>query len=137
MIFKVNIIALFLGMFINMGLGALWYSNVLFAKSWMKEAGITEEDINDPNAEMGKVYGMTALTALITSYAVGFLVVNIQPSSLGNALIIAVIVWLGMDLSSIIKNWGFEKRTIKLGLINHGYDLVVYMLLVLIYTLLN
>jgi hypothetical protein len=137
MIFSVNIFALVLGMLVNMGLGALWYSSFLFAKPWMKEANVTQEDINKSNSQMGKVYGFTALSALVTSYVIGFLVANLQLTNVANGILLAVILWLGMDLSSIIKNWGFENRTIKLGIINHGYDLVVYGLLTSLYILIG
>lgn len=133
--FSISIIGLVIGTFINMGLGALWYSNVLFAKSWMKEAGITDEDIQSGN--MGQIYGLTALGALITSYVLGFLVVNLNLTSLVDGLLFAVILWLGTHLPMIIKNWGFENRTFKLGFINHGYDLVVYLLVISIYIIIN
>ena len=45
--YSVNILAFIIGGFFNMLLGALWYSNLLFAKSWMKEAGINREDVGD------------------------------------------------------------------------------------------
>ncbi|MCK8058211.1 MULTISPECIES: DUF1761 domain-containing protein [unclassified Fusibacter] len=137
MTFSVNIFALVLGMLVNMGLGALWYSSFLFAKPWMKEANIAAEDISKSSNEMGKVYGLTALSALITSYAIGFLVVNLNLTNVVDGLLLTVILWLGTDLSTIIKNWGFENRTLKLGIINHGYDLVVYGLLTSLYILIS
>jgi hypothetical protein len=133
--FNISIIGLIVGTFINMGLGALWYSNVLFAKSWMKEAGITDEDIQTGN--MGQIYGLTALGALIASYVLGFLVLNLNITSILDGLLFAVILWLGTHLPMIIKNWGFENRSFKLGFINHGYDLVVYLLVISLYIILN
>lgn len=136
MTFNVNILALVLGMVLNMGLGMLWYSPVLFAKPWMKEAGITQEEVNDTTG-MGMVYGLTFLTALITSYVIGFIITNFDIDTVVSAILVAVIVWLGTDLSSLIKNWGFEKRTMKLGIINHSYDLTVYVLVSIIFVVMK
>lgn len=135
--FDISIIGLILGTLINMGLGALWYSPVLFMKPWMKEAGISENDIQSSQREMGKIYGMTGLGALITSAFLGLFVLNMNIDNIGEGLLWAVILWLGTQLPSIIKNWGFENRTWKLGMINHGYDLAVYLIVITIYVFLG
>lgn len=54
----------------------------------------------------------------------------------GYALLLAILIWLGTNAPFVVKNWGFEDRSIKLGLINHGYDLVVYIVVALLYVLL-
>lgn len=135
MSFGVNILPLLIGGIFNMVLGALWYSNVLFAKPWMEESGVTEEQISDTSG-MGKVYGLTLLSALVTSYVIGFIITNFEITSIIHAIIIADVIWLGTDLPMIIKNWGFEGRTIKLGIINHGYQWVVYTVVGILFALL-
>jgi len=133
--FSVPIIPLVIGALLNMGLGALWYSNVLFAKVWMKEAKITSEQIEGSQDDMGKVYGLTMLTAVLTSYVLGLLVVNIGLGSIADALIFALVLWIGTHSPTIVKRWGFEGDSIKLGLINHGYDFVVYLIVCGLYAL--
>lgn len=125
MTFNVSILPLIVGTIFNMVLGALWYSNVLFSKSWMKESGVTEAEVEDPSG-MPKVYFLTMLMALSTSYVIGFMVSNMGITTIIQVIVMAVIIWLGTDLPMIIKNWGFEGRTLKLGLINHSYQLLVY-----------
>lgn len=85
---------------------------------------------------MGKVYGLTMLMGLVTRYVVGFIVANFGIVNIGQALLLAIVIWLGTDLPMVIKNWGFEGRTIKLGLINHSYQLVVYGVVAVLYILL-
>ncbi len=133
--YSVNILAFIIGGFFNMLLGALWYSNLLFAKSWMKEAGINREDVGDSSG-MVKVFALTLLSTFFTSYLIGFIIANFAINSVLNALIIALLIWIGADLPMIIKNWGFEGHSIKLGLINHGYQLVVYLVVAVLYVLL-
>lgn len=131
----ISIIPWIIGGVFNMILGALWYSKVLLGKAWMAEASITEEQISDTSG-MGKVYGLTMFTAFLTSYVVGFIITNMGVDNILNGLLVALLVWIGMDFSMIIKNWGFEGRTIKLGLINHGYQLVVYIVVSVLFILL-
>ncbi|MGB3366514.1 MAG: DUF1761 domain-containing protein [Acidaminobacteraceae bacterium] len=132
--FTVDILPFVIGGFFNMILGALWYSNILFAKSWMKESGVTEASIND-NSGMGLVYGLTFITAFITSYVIGFIITNLGITSIVQAFIFSIILWLGTDLPMIIKNWGFESRSIKLGFINHSYHLVVYLVVGILFVI--
>ena len=135
MTFAVGILPLVIGAVFNMGLGALWYSNILFAKPWMEESGVTEEAMKD-TAGMGQVYGMTLLMAVVTSYVVGFIVTNMGMMNVGQGIMLAIVLWLGTDLPMVIKNWGFEGRTLKLGLINHSYQLVVYLVVAFLFVLL-
>lgn len=135
MIFEVKILPLLIGMVFNMVLGMLWYSKVLFMVPWMKESGVTKEDLENPNDKMGKVYFLTAIFALATSYVVGFIINNMSITSVLNAILVAVIVWVGLNLPMVIKNWGFENRSIKLGLINHSYELVVYIVVSILFVL--
>lgn len=133
--FGIRVIPFIIGAVINMALGALWYSPVLFAKPWMKEAGITEEYVKVSQGKMGKVYIFTTVFAFLTSYIIGFLVINTGAMSIGSAILVALLVWIGTNAPFIVKNWGFEDRSIKLGIINHGYDFVVYILVAIVYAL--
>lgn len=132
MTFNVSILPLLIGTIFNMVLGALWYSNVLFSKSWMKESGVTEAAIKDTSG-MTKVYFLTMLMALSTSYVIGFMVSNMGITTIIQVIVMAAIMWLGTDLPMIIKKWGFEGRTLKLGLINHSYQLLVYVVVGIFY----
>lgn len=123
--FTVSILPFIVGGFFNMILGAMWYSNLLFAKPWMRESGVTDEEISD-TTNMNKVYALTLVTAFMTSYVIGFIISNLALNSIADAFILGFVLWLGTDFPMIIKNWGFEKRSILLGLINHSYQLVVY-----------
>jgi len=126
MLFEVKILPLIIGAVFNMILGAMWYSPVLFAKPWMKEAGITEDYVKVSQGKMGKVYVLTTVFAVITSYVIGLIITNMQIESIFTGILVAFFVWIAFSFPMVVKNWGFEDRSIKLGIINHGYDLVVY-----------
>tara|TARA_R100001143_G_scaffold52481_2_gene47687 strand:- start:59344 stop:59754 length:411 start_codon:yes stop_codon:yes gene_type:complete len=46
---SLNWIAVIIATIIYFALGAVWYSPLLFAKTWMKLRNLTEEDIGQPN----------------------------------------------------------------------------------------
>ncbi|QRN85955.1 DUF1761 domain-containing protein [Clostridia bacterium] len=134
---RVSLLALVIGTLLNMGLGALWYSPVLFAKVWMKEAHVTPEDLATSQGKMGMMYGLTGVSALLTSYVIGVFILNLKIMNIAGALGFAILLWLGTNIPAIVKNWSFEGRTIKLGIINHGYDLVVYVLVSMVYVIIG
>lgn len=131
--FSIPWIPFVIGIVVNMGLGALWYSPALLGLQWMKAAGVFEEDVSD-GSNMGAVYGLTTLTSVITSFVIGFLLLNLDSVNLITALLVAVLVWLGFNLPVMIRRWGFEGRPFELGMINQGYNLVVYVIVAVIYS---
>ena len=52
-----NIWAILLASLIGFAVGALWYSPLLFATVWMREAGLDEEKIKSAN--MPKIFGLS------------------------------------------------------------------------------
>jgi hypothetical protein len=56
--------------FANLALGALWYSPVMFYRSWLNENKLTEEQLKKINP--ARVYGITLLLSLVMSYNLAF-----------------------------------------------------------------
>ena len=66
----INHIAVFVCAILNLALGALWYSPILFYKGWLSETKLTEEQLAKSNP--AKTYGLAFLFALIISYNLAF-----------------------------------------------------------------
>ena len=62
--------------FLNLALGALWYSPALFYNTWKAENGLTDEKFK--NVNMGKMYTVSFLLALVISYNMAFFLGDIQ-----------------------------------------------------------
>jgi len=60
---NINFLAVIAAAFFAFIIGGLWYSPVLFAKSWQKEAGLSDADIS--NANMIKIFGTSFVLMLI------------------------------------------------------------------------
>jgi len=107
---------------LSFAIGGLWYSPILFARPWMRECGLTEEQTR--RAPMARVFGLSALAALVMAFN---LAAFIGPkASLGFGLFAGAatgIGWVSMSLGVI---YLFEQRSVRLWLINSGYQVVSY-----------
>lgn len=103
-------------------IGGLWYSPLLFARPWMKEVGLTEEQTR--SAPMARVFGLSALASLVMAFN---LAAFIGPkASLGFGLFAGAAAGLGWVAMSLGVIYLFEQRSLKLWLINSGYQVVAY-----------
>lgn len=120
-----NFAAIFVAALMSFAIGGLWYSPLLFARAWMKEAGLTEQQTKD--APMGRIFGLAAVASLVMAFN---LAAFIGPkASLGFGLFAgaaAAIGWVAMSLGVI---YLFEQRSLKLWLINSGYQVMAYTLM--------
>jgi hypothetical protein len=98
-------------------IGGLWYSPVLFANSWMKEASISKDEIKQTN--MVKIFGLSfLLTLIITFNLAAFLGPDAGFVWGMTAGALAGIGWVAASLGIL---YFFERRSLKLFLINAGY----------------
>jgi hypothetical protein len=120
-----NFAAIFVAALMSFAIGGLWYSPLLFARAWMKETGLTEQKTKD--APMGRTFGLAAVASLVMAFN---LAAFIGPkASLGFGLFAgaaAAIGWVAMSLGVI---YLFEQRSLKLWLINSGYQVIAYTLM--------
>jgi hypothetical protein len=101
-------------------LGGLWYSPLLFAKRWMKETGITEEDTKNTN--MIKLFGLAFLLSLIASF---FLAMFIGPKAgAGFGALAGFMAGFGWVFTFIGISYLFESRTLVHFLINATYSVL-------------
>jgi uncharacterized protein YneF (UPF0154 family) len=120
-----NFAAVLVAALMSFAIGGLWYSPLLFARSWMKEAGLDEQQVRA--APMGRVFGLAGIASLVMAFN---LAAFIGPkASLGFGLFAgaaAAIGWVAMSLGVI---YLFEQRSFKLWIINSGYQVVAYTLM--------
>jgi len=64
---EVNMLIPFLTAFIPIAIGAIWYSNALFGKAWMRATGITEE--KQKSANMVLILGLSYVFGIMLSFA--------------------------------------------------------------------
>ncbi|MCT4634419.1 MAG: DUF1761 domain-containing protein [Firmicutes bacterium] len=133
MTYNIDWVLMLLGTAINMVIGSIWYSPVLFAKEWMDDINLVYEEEEIDIARMVKVYVFLIISLLFMGYLVGFLVMNLHIIDMRMGLSLVLILWIGSSLPVIIKRWGFEGKDIRICMINNVYNFICYLTLVMIY----
>jgi hypothetical protein len=106
----------------SFAIGAVWYSPVLFAKAWQRESGVTDEQAKSSN--MPLIFGGTfVLMFLATAVFAMFLGPSPGLGFGAGAGFAAGLFWVA---GSFGVNYLFERRSLKLFLINGGYNVAVF-----------
>lgn len=110
--------------FIGIFLGWLWYSPFLFGKMWMDAIEKTEDELRK-DFNPAKTFGLTFLSNLFIAYVIARLMVISNATTVEEGIRIAFLCWLGFTFLTNFINALFEKKELKLVLIDSGYHMVV------------
>lgn len=127
-----NIWAVLLAAVASFMLGGLWYSPVLFGKVWQRETGLTDEQLAKGN--LGLIFGLAFVLCLIAAFVFAMFLGPRPSMALGfGAGFSAGLCWVA---SSFGVNYLFERKSVKLFLINGGYHTLQFTLIGVILSLL-
>ena len=107
-------------------LGAVWYS-ALFGKAWMAAVGIPKERIEQSSAV--RAFIGTGIAAIVMAYVMSYLLDYSNGHDVKGGLIAGFFTWLGFVGTTFTIQYLFERRNLKLWLINNGYHLVGLLLM--------
>jgi len=112
-------------------LGGLWYSPLLFGRAWQRETGLSDEVLAKGN--MALIFGSALVLCLVASLVFA-LFLGPRPSlALGvGAGFAAGLCWVSASFGI---NYLFERKTLRLFLINAGYHTLQFTLIGLILAL--
>ncbi|MEL6670959.1 MAG: DUF1761 domain-containing protein [Bacteroidota bacterium] len=105
------------------GLGAAWYSPLLFGKAWQAELGFTDEYLQEGN--MGKIFGTSFIMMIIMSLGMAVLIqggetsMGWQEGLMRGLFIGAVFVGTSMAINML-----YQRKSMKLWLIDGGYQIL-------------
>jgi hypothetical protein len=102
--------------------GAVWYSNALFAKPWMKGAKITEKDMKNADMVKPMVVGLLVTFASAVALAVVYDVLALE-GAIDGALL-GVLVAAGFIATNKIMHNMFEMKPTDYTVITVSGDLV-------------
>ena len=130
---EVNLLAVLVCGISSMVLGGIWYSPPLFGKVWQRETGLSDERLAGGN--MARIYGLAFLLSLAAAYVFGMFLgeeMGLWPSVAAGAA--AGLFWVAAAFGI---NYLFERRSLRLWLINGGYHTLQFTLFGLILGLLG
>ena len=119
---QVNYLAVIVMAVAVQAVGALWYSPLLFSKAWVADVGISEEKLKEGGAARPMIGALVA--SLVMAYVLAHFVVYTKSTTVATGLQCGFWTWLGFVATSIGTNYLFERRPLRLFLVNSGYNLV-------------
>lgn len=105
-------------------LGGIWYSPKLFGTAWMQDVGLTEESAAESN--MALIFGGAFVLILIAAI---FLGATISNSDWLGGLHTGLVVGVAWVATAYGVTYLFERRPLRLFLVNAGYNIVLFALM--------
>jgi len=116
-----NWVAIIFATVAQMALGFLWFSPVLFLKSWQA----LRPDKNPPSGNASPLlYVITAVGALVSALTLDWIISLAHASTLAGGAIIGLYAGLGLVAPAILSDNLFNERPFKLYLIVAGFPVV-------------
>ncbi|HEX7259375.1 MAG TPA: DUF1761 domain-containing protein [Candidatus Saccharimonadia bacterium] len=121
----INYVAVIVAAVVNMVIGAVWYSPILFAKPWMKATGKKMDDAVNP----GTGYALASVASIIIAMVMAHFIGRLAIESFLDGAMFGLTAWLGFVATTHGVNYIFEGRSLNLFNINVGYSLVSFFLM--------
>lgn len=107
-------------------LGALWYSPLLFGKSWMQLTGVSDAQMK---AALPKGMIADLVGSLVMAFVLAHAVLFAGAHGFGSGLLAGFACWLGfIGLTTLSANV-YENRPVALYLLNNAYLLLALLLM--------
>jgi hypothetical protein len=117
-----NYIAAVAAALLGFVIGGLWYSPMMFLRIWSREAGMDEPKMK--GRKMALVFGLTFVCNLVAAFN---LAAFIGPkASLGFGAFAGFAAGLGWVAMALAVIYLFESRSVRLWLVNAGYQVVQF-----------
>ena len=118
-------------------IGGLWYSPILFERTWARELGKRPEDLKNSSPAIPMI--TTFLASIVIAFVMAHIIVFADTArvvhSLRTNVETAILLWGGFVAAVTIVNKSFDGSSFTLWLINVGYRLVDFSVMAVILTL--
>lgn len=133
MIPEINYWAVLIVTVLSMGLGALWYSPVMFLNRWARLARIDMDKEGEPVIiPMMVAFAVTFLTAWVLAGSVAIAWHFYGGAYFGSAVVTAVTLWAGFTAARFITHDVFEGRPSQLTVLNIAFELATILLMAIV-----
>lgn len=110
-----------------MVVGALWYSQVLFGKSWMKGIGKTKEQIDADFSPLNFLW--TLILSIIAAYGIARVLMWQGGATITDGVLVSLLVGVCFVFPAMATNDVFEARPRSLSMINILYHLASFVVI--------
>jgi hypothetical protein len=119
---SLNWLAIISSTLLSFIVGSMWYSPILFGKTWQREAGLSDEQMK--NANMAMIFGGAFILIFISMFNLAMFLGPKSDVSFG--IMAGFLTGFGWVATSIGVLYLFERRSLKLFFINAGYHIVCF-----------
>ncbi|MFZ6001689.1 MAG: DUF1761 domain-containing protein [Bacteroidota bacterium] len=117
---QLNYLAILVSALSTFVIGGVWYSPAVFGKAWMRENGFKEEDMKRGN--MALIFGGAFVLGLISAINLAMFMGPENDPTMG--ALWGFLAGAGWVATFVGTHYLFERRSMKLFLINAGYSIV-------------
>ena len=130
---QLNWLAVIVAGVIYFALGALWYSNVLFARPWQRAIGW--DATQQPPQQNPLTYVVPGLAYIVMAVATGMIAKATGTDTLGEGIVLGLIIGVGYALASSLVTAFFTPNSpqpMVLFAITGAYNLIGFLILAVI-----
>ena len=102
----INWLAVIVGGLVYFALGALWYSNVLFARQWQRSIGWDPE--RTPPQMSATTYVIPLIAYIVMAAAVGMIAAAAGSDNLGEGIVLGLVLGIGLSLMHTLIDATFD-----------------------------
>lgn len=122
-----NPLAIVLCIFLNMVVGALWYSPLLFGNIWLKLIQQNQQQARDITAQEARAaMSLSVIPASVLMICLALVLSLAGASTVIDGLALGTLIAIGIIGMSFTNLILFEERPVSLVIINVGYPFVVF-----------
>jgi len=122
---QINVWGTIAAAFATFALGAVWFSPVLFMKSWSESLAKNPKDMGSPVVAMG----LTLVTTIVTAFALALLFQAGDIDTTGRGLLAGAIVGLGIAATSSLSDALFVGQVKRWWVIQVGFRIVGFIVM--------
>ncbi|HEV7740932.1 MAG TPA: DUF1761 domain-containing protein [Pseudolysinimonas sp.] len=133
MVPEINWLAVLLADISSMVVGAIWYAKPVFGRRWMRLTGIAE-DVPQKGAALPLIitFVVSFFTAAVLAGSAAIAQHFYEGDFFLNAVLTAVILWIGFTAARLITHDLFDRRPSSLTVLNLAHELVTVLVMGLI-----
>ncbi len=122
--YSVNILAVALAAIASMVIGYVWYSPMVFGKSWMKMMGKSAKDMASKKSSMPMMMGVGYITTLVMAYVLALFIQYTGAITPLQGAMTAFWAWLGFVATITLGSVLWEGKSVQLYIMNASHYLV-------------
>ncbi len=125
----INLLVIFASATVSMAIWMVWYSPLLFGKSWSAFSGVSERKTGatKKSSAVSTAYAVSFVGSLVMAYMLAYILYYTGSTAFAEGAKKGAMMWAGFVATTMAAGTLFENRPKQLFVINAAYHLVSMM----------